>query len=417
MPTSENPSWRPDHYAKRRPFLAVRQRLIRALRAYFDSESFTEVDTPILQVSPGNEVHLQAFRTEFRDPHGEPPQTLYLHTSPEFAMKKLLVAGEPKIFQLAHTFRNAERSSRHHPEFTMLEWYRSSEIRGSGLGKTETSCPPFEEGSKAQRDSGEGLKELDPSPAKTKALLCNAKFLFPLPQGERAPFLSAPTFLDQIKRDCVVLVRTAAEVAGRKIFEANAMRCDPFQEWEELSVPDAFRRYANIDLLATMPNPQMPDVALLRKAAEPLGLRTADDDSWESLFFRIMMEKIEPHLGNGRPTFLCDYPISMAALARPKANDPRLAERFELYIAGYEIANAFYELNDAEEQLRRFKADMDLKEKLYGERHPIDMDFIEALRHGMPEAAGIALGVDRLVMLCAGTESIEDVLWLPVASG
>ncbi len=343
--------WHPEIFQQRRAKLEIRQRVIGAIRAYFGGEGFAEVDTPCLQVSPGNEVHLQAFRTEWRDPHGGPGQTLYLHTSPEFAMKKLLAAGEPKIFQLAHTFRNAERSSRHHPEFTMLEWYRAH--------------------------------------VDTRA----------------------------IKQDCVALVCACAQAAGKKKFEANGMSCDPFVNWETLTVPEAFRRYADIDLLATTPDPLNPDAALLRKAAAPLDLRMADDDSWENIFFRIMAEKIEPHLGKDRPTFLCDYPVSMAALAKPKADDPRLAERFELYIAGYEIANAFYELTDADEQLRRFEADMALKEKLYGERHPIDLDFIEALRYGMPPSAGIALGIDRLVMLCAGTENIEDVLWLPVATG
>lgn len=353
--------WYPDIFLRRRPFLEARGRVIQAVRTYFLGEGFAEVDTPCLQVSPGNEVHLQAFQTNLRDPHGGAEKVLYLHTSPEFAMKKLLVAGEPKIFQLAHAFRNAERSSRHHPEFTMLEWYRADRGQGSGI-----------------RDQKEDL-------------------------------------LDVIKQDCVNLVRACASAIGRKIFQANGMACDPFQEWETLSVPEAFRRYAGIDLLATAPDPQNPDAASLREAAEPLGLRMAEDDSWEALFFRIMMEKIEPYLGKARPTFLCDYPVSMAALARPKASDPRLAERFELYVAGYEIANAFYELTDVDEQLRRFEADMDLKEKLYGERHPIDMDFIDALRYGLPPAAGIALGVDRLVMLCAGTENIDDVLWLPVA--
>lgn len=342
--------WAPSEYQKRRVHLEVRQRVMRTMRAFFDELGFAEVDTPALQVSPGNEVHLQAFKTELRDPHGGPPQTLYLHTSPEFAMKKLLVAGEEKIYQIAHTYRNAERSSRHHPEFTMIEWYRAN----------------------------------------------------------------ADT--DAIKQDCVDLVRTCARVCGKSMFEANDMRCDPFAKWETLSVQDAFKRYANIDLLATAPDPHAPDAALLRKAMAHLDLRAADDDSWDDLFFRVMGEKIEPFLGKDRPTFLCDYPLSMAALARPLPHDTRCAERFELYIAGYEIANAFGELTDADEQLRRFQADMDLKEKLHGERVPIDMDFIAALRHGMPPAAGIALGVDRLIMLCAGAAHIEDTLWLPVYS-
>lgn len=341
-------AWNPSAFARRRPNLAVRQKVIRAIRAYFEGEGFAEVDTPALQYSPGNEVHLQAFKTELRDPHGGPDQTLYLHTSPEFAMKKLLVAGEEKIFQIAHVYRNAERSSRHHPEFAMMEWYRAN--------------------------------------AETKA----------------------------IKQDCINLIRACAKASTKTVFNANGLSCNPFSEWESLSVPDAFKKYADIDLLATAPNPHNPNADLLHKAMAHLNIRTAPDDSWDDLFFRVMGEKIEPFLGKDRPTFLCDYPISMAALARPLPNDPRLAERFELYIAGYEIANAFGELTDPDEQLRRFTSDMDLKEKLHGERYPIDMEFIEALRHGMPPSAGIALGIDRLIMLCAGTENIEDVLWLPV---
>lgn len=343
------PSWHPDLYARRRPFLETRQKVIRALRHYFESQDFAEVDTPALQISPGNEVHLQAFKTELKSPHGDPPLTLYLHTSPEFAMKKLLVAGEPRLYQIAHVYRNGERSSRHHPEFTMMEWYRSN-------------------------------------------------------AGTHA-----------IKEDCIALTRACATASDKTVFTANGMTCDPFAPWESLSVPEAFKRYANIDLMATAPDPKAPDAVLLRAAMEPLAIRTAPDDTWEDLFFRVMGEKIEPFLGKDHPTFLCDYPISMAALARPLPHDPRLAERFELYIAGYEIANAFGELTDANEQLRRFKADMDLKEKLHGERFPIDFDFIAALQWGMPPSAGIALGIDRLVMLCAGTEVIDNVLWLPVA--
>lgn len=341
-------SWQPDIFAKRRPYLETRQKVVRAIRAYFASENFAEVDTPALQFSPGNEVHLQAFKTELKDPHGGPSQTLYLHTSPEFAMKKLLVAGEPRIYQIAHVYRNGERSSRHHPEFAMIEWYRAN--------------------------------------ANTRPIM----------------------------QDCVNIVRACATASGKTLFVANGMSCDPFAAWEELSVPAAFKKYADIDLLATAPDPQNPDAALLRQAMVPLAMRTTPEDSWDDLFFRVMGEKIEPFLGKDRPTFLCDYPISMAALARPKPEDPRLAERFELYISGYEIANAFGELTDPDEQLRRFEADMDLKEELHGERFPIDMDFIGALRYGMPPSAGIALGVDRLVMLCSGTERIEDVLWLPV---
>jgi lysyl-tRNA synthetase class 2 len=349
-PSKAAPWWHPDVFVLRKAHLETRQRVIAALRHYFTAAGFAEVETPILQVSPGNEVHLQVFSTEFKNPRPEiPARRLYLHTSPEFTMKKLLVAGLPKIFQLAHVFRNGEHSSRHHPEFLMCEWYRAK------------------------------------------------------------PDLAA------IQDDCVHLVRAAAEAARRKEFTAHGLRCDPFRPWETLSVAEAFQRYVGIDLLATAPDPKTPDAKRLALEVKRIGLRAHDKDSWDDLFFRVMGEKIEPLLGKDQPTFLCDYPVSMAALSRPKPSDPRVAERFELYICGLELANAFGELTDVEEQRRRFEADMTLKEKLYGERVPIDEDFLKALTHGMPDAAGIAFGIDRLVMLCAGTENIEDVLWAPVA--
>ena len=342
------PAWHPDEFLRRKPHLVARQRVIAALRNYFAVEDFAEVETPILQISPGNETHLHAFATTFKPLDGGASQQLYLHTSPEFAMKKLLVAGVPRLYQLAHTFRNGERSSRHHPEFLMLEWYRANAT------------------------------------------------------------------ITAIMDDCIALVRAAASAANRTTFTANTMSCDPFADWETLTVPNAFQRYADIDLLASMDNPHDPDTAMLTKDAARISVRVSDGDTWDDLFFRIMGERIEPFLGKDRPTFLCDYPVSQAALARPKTDNPTLAERFELYICGYEIANAFGELTNPDEQLRRFQADMEMKENIYGERYPIDADFIAALRHGMPESSGIALGVDRLVMLCAGTERIEDVLWLPV---
>lgn len=341
--------WRPDLYSRRKENLKIRQKVIKATRKTFDDMDFAEVDTPVLQHSPGNEVHLQAFKTEITSPHDDvEPETLYLHTSPEFAMKKLLVAGEEKIYQIAHVFRNGERSSRHHPEFSMIEWYRAF--------------------------------------ASTK----------------------------EIQADCIELIRNCAKASGKTVFTANNMTCDPFKEWEVITVQEAFQKYAEIDLLATTPDPLNPDAYLLRNAMKEKGFRTLEDDNWDDLFFRVMGEKIEPYLGKDCPTFLTDYPLSMAALSRKKEDDPRLADRFELYVAGLELANAFGELTDPDEQLRRFEKDMDLKEELHGVRYPIDMDFIDALRHGMPTASGIALGIDRLVMLCAGTEDINDVLWLPV---
>lgn len=332
------PWWRPDRFARRREHLAVRARILDATRAWFRAQDFVEVETPALQISPGLEPHLQAFKTELRAPGGKGRER-YLHTSPEFAMKKLLAAGMERIFQLARVFRNAERSATHHPEFTMLEWYRA-----------------------------------------------NADYT---------------ALMDDIDR-------LLAAVAKR--FTWQGRQCDTTTPAERITVAEAYHRWCGIDILATA-----TDVEILAEAARGIGIAPHAGDRWEDLYFRIFLECIEPHLGVGRPTILFDYPVSMAALSRPKASDPRVCERFEVYVCGLELANAFSELTDANEQRRRFHADMDLKEKLYGERYPIDEDFLQALEHGLPPSAGIALGFDRLVMLASGADHIEDVLWAPVA--
>lgn len=343
------PFWHPDAYARRRPFLEGRVRVLGAVRHFFAERGFVEVDTPALQVSPGMEPHLRSFATTLEGPRPGESVALHLHTSPEFAMKKLLVAGVPRLFQLAHVFRNGERSDTHHPEFSMLEWYRA----------------------------GEGYAVL--------------------------------------VADCVELVRAAARAAGVERFAFRGVPCDPFAPWRILTVADAFTEYAGIDLLATYDGSHEPGPAALAAAAAGIGVAPHDGDRWEDLFFRIMFDRIEPHLGRDVPCVLTDYPVCMAALSRPKRENPHLAERFELYACGLELANAFGELTDAAVQRARFAADMELKERLYGERFPVDEDFLAALDHGMPEASGIALGFDRLVMLCTGAERIEDVLWAPVA--
>ncbi len=339
--------WRRERFERRRDNLAVRGRIIAAIRTFFAGRGFAEVETPALQISPGMEPHLQAFVTELRQP-GDPPRSIYLHTSPEFAMKKLLAAGMPKIFQLARVFRNAERSRTHHPEFTMLEWYRA--------------------------DSG----------------------------------------YRDLMYDCEALLRACLVAAGGKLFRWQDKSCDPSRPFDRLSVAEAFRRYCDLDLLATAPDPMAPDVTLLAEAARPLGVAPHDGDDWEDLFFRLFLARVEPHLGVGVPTFLYDYPISLAALARGKPDDPRLAERFELYVAGLELANGFSELTDPVLQRARLMVDQEKKLRRYGVTYPIDEDFIAALAE-MPDSAGIALGLDRLVMLATGASQIDDVLWAPVS--
>ncbi len=335
--------WLPESLERRRPHLEARGHVLRATREVFSTRGFIEVETPALQRSPGLEPHLKAFATTFAAP-GEAPAAYFLHTSPEYAMKKLLVAGMPRIFQLTHCFRNGERGATHSPEFSMLEWYRAG-----------------------------------------------------------------ASYLDLIE-DCEALLRAA----GVSLFTWRGRVCDPHAPWERLTVVEAFARFCGIDILATAPDPETPRLDLLAEAARPLGIAPHQGDSWEDLFFRIFLAAIEPKLGIGAPTVLYDYPISMAALARAKPGDKRLCERFELYVCGLELANAFGELTDAKEQARRFAADQAKKRALYGETYPVDEDFLAALEHGLPESAGIALGFDRLVMLASGANHIDEVLWVPV---
>ena len=340
------PFWLPGVHAARRPFLLKRGRVAAALRAWFAAHDFVEVETPALQVSPGNETHLHAFATELIGPGGE-RHSLYLRTSPEFACKKLLAAGERRIVDFARVFRNRERGALHHPEFTLLEWYRAGE--------------PYE------------------------------------------------TLMD----DCAALLAEAAKAAGASRFSFRGRSIDPFAEPEWLTVAEAFARYAGVDLLATIKDGQ-GDAAALMAAATKAGVATAVDDSWTDVFSRILAERVEPKLGEGRAVILYEYPLPLAALARAKPGSDKVAERFELYACGVELANAFGELTDAAEQRKRFAAAMDEKQRIHGERYPIDEDFLAALGQ-MPEACGIALGFDRLAMLAAGAERIEQVIWAPVA--
>ncbi len=340
------PWWSRDVHANRRQLLLSRNRILREIRSWFALRSFVEIDPAILQLSPGNETHLHAFATEAVATDGRRGD-LHLHTSPELAMKKVLAAGEERIFSLGHVFRNRERGPLHHPEFTMLEWYRAD-----------------------------------------------------------APY-------DLVMQDAGDLLRLAAEVAGRTEAEFRGRRCDLTARPERLSVADAFARHAGIDLLPTVPDGQ-GDPAALAAACAASGIRTAADDTWSDMFSRVLVERIEPRLGDGRPILLDRYPLPEAALAVPTEDDPRVAERFELYVCGVELANGFGELTDPDEQRRRFEAAMTEKERVYGERYPLDEDFLLALAD-MPPASGVALGLDRLVMLALGAEDVADVIWTPVA--
>jgi len=346
-PTKEaSPTWDRDRHADRRPVLLARNRIVARLRRYFEDRDFIAIDAAILQVSPGNEAHLHGFATELigsDDARGR----RYLHTSPEFALKKLLAAGEHRIVDFARVFRNRERGALHAPEFTMIEWYRAGE--------------PYE----------------------------------------------------TVMSDSVALLREAARCTGVKALTFRERTADPFAEPQRLTVAAAFENFAGIDLLSTID--EREDRNRLAEMAVKTGIRVATDDTWSDIFSRILVEKIEPNLGIGRPTILYEYPVSEAALARQKPDDARLAERFEIYACGVELANGFSELTDPVEQRRRFAAAMEEKQRIYGERYPIDEDFLAALSR-MPEASGVALGLDRLVMLATGAPHIDLVQWTPATA-
>lgn len=399
-----SPWWKQDRHADRRPFLLARNRIKAAIRAWFEAEGFTEVEPACLQVSPGNEAHLHALATEIAGP-GPAPTRRYLHTSPEFAMKKLLAAGEEKIFAFTPCFRNREHGPLHATEFTMLEWYRA-----------------------------------------------------------RAPY-------EAVMDDAAHLLRLACAAMGQRVVSWRGAVAVPTGAADRLTVAEAFQRHAGIDLLRTIAtddaatfsaSPDNTDAALnspspsrggdrgggldacasgttppptpprqgegskpsqfvvqvdreaLAEQVRARGFTVRDGDSWSDLFARVLAAEIEPKLGVGQPQILFEYPAVEAALARPSPHDPGVAERFELYCCGVELANGFGELTDPVAQRANLEAQMTLKEKIYGERYPIDEDFLAALAD-MPPASGCALGFDRLVMLAAGATHIDQVLWTPPA--
>jgi lysyl-tRNA synthetase class 2 len=331
-----HPPWHPESLAARRPFLEARARLTAATRGFFTARGYAEVETPCLVPAPGMEVHLRGFPTRF-EPHlsAGAPRALWLRTSPELALKRLLVAGAGPVFELARVWRNGEVSARHAPEFTMLEWYRP------GL-------------------TLDGLME------ETEALL---------------------------RVVCPPVVAHEGVVTDLSL---------PF---ERITCAEAFARWAGCDLLASIRPDGSGDAAAL--GARP-------GESWEEAFFRLLLDHVEPHLGRERASFLTGWPAPQAALARRDPADPRVARRFELFVAGVELANAFDELTDAAEQAARFAWDCAERTRLYGEAAawPPDADFLAALAQGMPAGSGIALGFDRLAMLASGARRLEDVLWL-----
>jgi len=326
----------------------VRARLNAAARAALGGMGYEEVETPCLVPAPGMEPHIDAFRATFRPEGGGPERPLWLHTSPEYAMKRLLADGMERVFQLSRVFRNGEISRTHNPEFTMLELYRAgTDYRGimADTERTLAAC--------ARALAGDGA-----------ALVARAG---------RALDFTAPC--------------------------------------EVVTVQEAFQRHAGLDLAACG-----GDAARLAAAARAAGHDPGPGgESFDDVFFRVMLDAVEPRLGVDRPTWLVDWPASMAALSRVKPDDPRWAERFELYAGGLELANGFTELTDAKEQRARLVEEQKLRARLGRPVYPLDERFLGALGR-LPPSGGVALGWDRVLMLLAGAESIDEVLLFP-ASG
>ncbi|MGC9269759.1 EF-P lysine aminoacylase EpmA [Acidiphilium sp.] len=326
------PSWSPERFAARLPYLRRRALLTQATRAFFTARNYLEVETPYAVTTPGEEVHLNAFRTSRTMPDGV-TDPLWLHTSPEFAMKKLLAAGAGCIVQLARVWRNGEGSATHACEFTMLEWYRPHATLNDLINETMA-------------------------------------------------------FLRAVLPPTVTCRGTTTSL----------------ERAETITVAEAFDRHLHLDILSSVND--APRLA----AAANTALR--ERETWEDLFFRLMLGHIEPHLGRAQPTFLTGWPAPLAALARRDPADHRVAERFELYVCGIELANAFIELTDPAEQQARFEADRARRHEIIGSTDwPLDHDLIDAIAL-MPPSGGIALGFDRLAMIATAAPRITDVLWL-----
>jgi elongation factor P--(R)-beta-lysine ligase len=296
------------------------------IRGFFADAGVMEVETPVASRAATTDPVLQSLLTSWAGA-GSRSQTLYLQTSPELPMKRLLAAGSGSIFQICKVFRDGERGRLHHPEFSLLEWYRP------GLG---------------YRD---------------------------------------------LMTEVASLVR---RVLGRPELRA-----------ESLSYRELFLRHLGLD-------PLTADSQSLRRAGEDIpGARGMDlgRDGWLDL---LLTQRIENRLGRGCLTFVYDYPPSQAALARIRRDAEPVAERFELYLEGVELANGFQELTDVTEQRRRFHADLQERVASGMARAPSDEAFLAALEAGMPETAGVALGLDRLLMIATGKDHIDDVLAFPV---
>ncbi len=318
--------------------LHKRSAILQAVRNFFIQHDFWEVDAPHLTPYPTLDANIAPIASSVSDTDGR-TLPLYLHTSPEHAMKKLLAAGAERIFFLGKVFRDGELTRLHNPEFTMAEWYR----------RNATYC--------------------------------------------------------DIQDDVEALITS---LAGTDKLSWQGRTIDLSRPWKRITLDDLFRDTVGIPLSDALTN------AGMRDALQTCNVHFDPEDTWETLFFRIFLECIEPHLGIDAPIFVEGYPASMGMMAKTRDSDPRWVERTELYIAGLELANGYSELLDAEEQKRRFLADQQRNRELNLPDGPLDTDLLDALSTDIPPSAGIAMGIDRLIMLLTDSADIQDVLPFPM---
>lgn len=302
--------------------LQLRARLYNEIRQFFAARQVLEVETPILSAGCVPEPMIEPFYTHY---HGSQVKRLFLQTSPELAMKRLLAAGSGAIFQITKVFRDGETGRWHQPEFSLLEWYR--------------------------------------------------------------PGFNQEQLIQEVDELLQMLLQTAPA--------------------EPLSYCAVFETYTGL-------HPLNSSLSSLHEYVKPFGIQEVSSLDRDTCLQLILSHQIEPWLGQTCPTVIADFPASQAALARHKINQPELAERFEFYCQGVELANGFYELTDPIEQRQRFEQDLAKRQQLNLPIHPVDEQFLAALEAGLPDCAGVALGLDRLLMLKMGASHIHEVLTFPV---
>ncbi len=330
----------------------LREKVTDSIRLFFKSNGFHEMETPLMVAAPGAEPYLNLFETSLQLPDGQAKQAYFL-TSPEYALKKLLAAGFGSIFEICKTFRNRESlGGTHNPEFTILEFYHS-----------------------------------------------------------QANYLDV---MNDFEKMLSFICQTLKIDAKNFVYQGRTF--DLSSPYLRMSVAELFQKYLNLNA------DELLNLAALRNKAKTLGYdlsgveNLSADLAWEEIYNQLFLNEIESKLAEfNQPVIVCDYPAPQAALARKKTDDPRFAERFEVYLGGMELGNAFGELIDADEQKKRLEADLQLRKELGKKEQKIDQDFIAALESGLPECSGMAVGIDRLIMLFADVSNIDEVLLFPAS--